>query len=161
MSQLSDGGSPVKVKTDRVIAEQYLLEHIPLSKAMAITVTRLDEQGVTLSARLSPNLNHHCTAFGGSISAVAILSAWTLVHARLRDMSVDCDVVIQSNQIDYLRPIRDDFESHCIAPASETWNRLADVIRLRGKGRISLDAEVCAGEMLCAKFSGAYVGIKR
>ncbi|PSB47247.1 YiiD C-terminal domain-containing protein, partial [Chamaesiphon polymorphus] len=59
--------------------EQYLHEHIPLSKAMAVSVSSIDSSGVILSAPLQPNINHRSTVFGGSISAVSVLSAWTLV----------------------------------------------------------------------------------
>jgi thioesterase domain-containing protein len=76
--------------------EQYLHEHIPLSKAMAVSVLSIDENGVILSAPLLPNINHRSTAFGGSISAVTILSAWTFVHVRLQPLLIPCQIVIQS-----------------------------------------------------------------
>lgn len=58
--------------------EQYLHEHIPLSRAMGVEVQEADWNGVTLRAPLAPNNNHRETVFGGSASAVAILAAWAL-----------------------------------------------------------------------------------
>ncbi|MFB3040360.1 MAG: YiiD C-terminal domain-containing protein, partial [Candidatus Poribacteria bacterium] len=63
--------------------EEYLHEHIPLSKAIGVKVVEADSAGVTLSAPLAPNINHRETVFGGSASAVAILAAWTLLYVRL------------------------------------------------------------------------------
>ena len=62
--------------------EQYLHEHIPLSKAMQVSVLAAEEAAVLLAAPLAPNINHRATVFGGSASAVAIFSAWLLLHAR-------------------------------------------------------------------------------
>lgn len=57
--------------------EQYLHQNIPISQQMAVSVVSIDEKGVILAAPLLPNINHHGTVFGGSISNLAILSAWT------------------------------------------------------------------------------------
>ena len=63
--------------------ERYLHEHIPLSKAMGVSVLSVGEEAVTLRAPLAPNINHRETVFGGSASALAILAAWSLLHTRL------------------------------------------------------------------------------
>ena len=55
--------------------ENYLHEHIPLSKAMGVTVRSVSGEAVTLAAPLAPNINHRETVFGGSASALAILAA--------------------------------------------------------------------------------------
>lgn len=62
--------------------EKYLHEHIPLSKAMQVSVIEAGQNKVILSAPLAPNINHVGTAFGGSESTVAILAAWSLPHVR-------------------------------------------------------------------------------
>ncbi|RYE53550.1 MAG: hypothetical protein EOP18_08925, partial [Rhizobiaceae bacterium] len=50
---------------------------------MQVRVVAASVERVTLSAPLAPNINHRATVFGGSASAVAILSAWSLLHLRL------------------------------------------------------------------------------
>jgi thioesterase domain-containing protein len=139
--------------------EQYLHEHIPLSKAMAVSVTSIDP-GVILSAPLQPNINHRSTVFGGSISAVSILSAWTLVHVRLQILAIPCQIVIQSSNIDYTKPIETDFQVHCLAPTDRDWERFIATIARRGKGRILLAAEVYCLGLLSGKFQGEYVAIE-
>jgi thioesterase domain-containing protein len=139
--------------------EQYLHEQIPLSKAMSVLVTSIDKSGVILSAPLSPNINHRSTVFGGSISTIAILSAWTFVHVRLQSLELSCRIVIKSNSIDYLRPIEGDFQAHCLTPPQQDWDRFIALVSRRGKGRISLNVEVSDGEILAAKFQGEYVAL--
>jgi thioesterase domain-containing protein len=140
--------------------ERYLYEHIPLSAAMAVSVSSIDDGGVILSAPLQPNINHRSTAFGGSISAVAILSAWTLIYVRLQLRSIPCQIVIQSSSIDYLQPIESDFSAHCLNPSLENWQRFLKTIDRRGKARIALEAEIYDRGSIAGKFKGEYVAIE-
>lgn len=55
--------------------EQYLHDHIPLSKAMQVSVLEASQERVILMAPLAPNINHTESVFGGSASAVATLAA--------------------------------------------------------------------------------------
>jgi thioesterase domain-containing protein len=140
--------------------EQYLHDHIPLSKAMEIRVLDADQEGVRLTAPLAPNINHQSTAFGGSVSAVAILSAWTLLHLRLRDFTDPQRIVIQRNSMEYLLPIEGDITARCGTPSDAEWKRFFDLLRKRGRARIELSAEVFAGEQLAGRFEGSYVVLR-
>jgi thioesterase domain-containing protein len=140
--------------------EQYLHQHIPLSGAMAISVDSIDESGIMLSAPLLPNINHRSTAFGGSISTLAILSAWTFVHVRLQTLAIPCRIVIQSNSMEYVSPIEAEFQAHCLNPPQQNWERFIAAVSKRGKGRIALTAEVYSHGVLSAIFHGEYVAIK-
>ena len=140
--------------------EQYLHEHIPLSKAMGVSVTSIDATGIILSAPLQPNINHRSTVFGGSISAVSILSAWTLIYVRLQTLDISYQIVIQSSNIEYTRPIEEDFQVHCLMPADRDWDRFITTITRRGKGRLVLDAEVCCRGLGSGKFQGKYVALE-
>ncbi|MBT9316045.1 thioesterase domain-containing protein [Leptothoe spongobia TAU-MAC 1115] len=145
---------------DRIAVEQYLHEHIPLSKAMEVTVTSIDQTSVILSAPLAPNINHRNTVFGGSISTLAILSAWTFVHVRLQTLNMPSRIVIQSNSLEYTNPALGDFQAHCLAPDSKSWQRFINTLSKHGKGRITLSSEVYSNEVLVGKFQGKYVALK-
>ncbi|MDJ0691754.1 MAG: thioesterase domain-containing protein [Xenococcaceae cyanobacterium MO_188.B32] len=140
--------------------EHYLHEHIPLAQVMAVSVESIDESLVILSAPLAPNINHRNTAFGGSISTLAILSAWTFVHVRLQALSIPCRIVIHRNNVEYIRAIENNFQSRCIVPPQAEWKRFIKTVSQRGKGRIVLDAEVYSEGLLAAKFQGEYVALK-
>ncbi len=85
--------------------QRYLLKQIPISQGLGISVTEASLDEILITAPLAPNLNHHGTAFGGSVSAVAILSGWALVYARLEAEGQFPGVVIQYNEIRYLKPL--------------------------------------------------------
>lgn len=145
---------------DNATVERYLYDHIPLSRSMAVSVMQVDQKGVILSAPLSPNINHRSTAFGGSLSAIAILAAWTYIHCQLEALSLPCRLVIQSNSIEYLQPVAADFYAHCMAPPQQHWDRFIKTIARRGKGRITLSAEIYSETRLAGKFQGKYVALK-
>jgi len=149
---------------DRAAVEQYLHEHIPLSRDMGVTVIACDAVagGVRLGAPLAPNLNHRHTAFGGSLSTLPILAAWTLVHTRLRaELPFPCRVVIRSSSVEYVAPVRGDFTAFCPAPPADTWARFVRTLERRGKARLELSAEVYdADGTVGATFTGEYVALR-
>jgi len=140
--------------------EAYLHDHIPLTRAMGVAVEAAGAEGVVLSAPLEPNLNHRDTVFGGSASALAILSGWTLVHLRLRDEGLHPRIVIQRNEMEYLRPIEDRFTATCTAPPPEAWDRLLRTLKGRGMGRVEVRAALECGEVEVGRFSGQYVALE-
>jgi len=77
----------------------YLHQHIPVTRAMQFSVLPLSEGALKLSAKLTPNLNHQETAFGGSIASLGILAGWTLIHLRLRADLQKYKIVIQKSEI--------------------------------------------------------------
>lgn len=135
----------------------YLREHIPLSAALGVEVVDASPARVHVHAPLAPNLNHRRTAFGGSISAVAILAGWGLLWVRLRGITAGHHIVIHSNSVSYLAPVEDDFEAVCLPPGAAVWERFLRTLERRGKARLDLHAEVRAGGVLAAEFRGRYV----
>ncbi|ABW29666.1 thioesterase domain-containing protein [Acaryochloris marina] len=144
--------------SDCTAVEQYLHEHIPISAAMAVTVSAIHPQ-VILSVPLQPNINHRQTGFGGSISTLAILSAWTFVHIQLQPLPKPYRIVIQDNSVEYLQPVTSDFEARCASPSPETWQRFLKILQRKGKSRIQLAAEVYAVDQLVGTFTGNYVAL--
>lgn len=140
--------------------EQYLHAKIPLSREMAISVISADRTGVRLAAPLMQNINHQSTAFGGSISTLAILAAWTYVDCGLRECPFVSHVVIQRNSVEYLRPVRGDFQAFCAAPPEQQWRRFIKAVTIHGKGRIRLGAELVWGGEVVGTFQGEYVALR-
>ena len=105
--------------------QQFLHDRIPLSTTMGVEVLAATPDGVTLAAPLEPNINHRDTVFGGSASAVAILSAWGLLYVRLREEFPNASIVIQRNTMSYQRPIPSAFTAchSCRTPPGGTASR--------------------------------------
>ena len=89
--------------------ETFLRSRIPLSAAMAVEVRTASPSAVVIFAPLAPNLNHRDTAFGGSVSAVAILAAWSVLYVRMQAEGLAGRIVIRRNAMSYDRPIVEDF----------------------------------------------------
>jgi thioesterase domain-containing protein len=143
------------MKTDYL--ENYLHEHIPLSAAMKVSVCSITSDSVALSAPLSPNINHKNTVFGGSASALGILAAWSILHVRLVQTGLRCEVVIQSNQIDYERPIRGDFIATSSLSAPATWPLFTRMLIRKKKARIEVQSLLTCEETRVGTLRGRFV----
>jgi thioesterase domain-containing protein len=139
--------------------ESYLYEHIPLSSAMRVRVLAVDADGVTLWAPLAPNINHRDTVFGGSASALAILSAWSLVRAGLSDVGT-CRIVIQRNSIDYIAPMPGDFTARALAPDPSAWSRFLVMLQRKGRARVTVACVLESEGAECCRFQGTFVAIR-
>lgn len=138
--------------------EQFLYEHIPLSKAIGVKVQKSNAEHVVLSAPLNPNINVHSTVFGGSASAVAILAAWSLLHVRLRQAGVQSRLVIQQNTMIYERPIADKFiASSCVAPSA--WIKFQEMLERKRRARISINVTLRCNGKKVGKMKGDFVAL--
>jgi thioesterase domain-containing protein len=138
----------------------YLHDHIPLSRAMAVSVRKADIGNVILEAPLAPNINHRETLFGGSASAIAILAAWTLLFVRLQDEARECRVVIQRNSMAYKNPIAGTFTAVAIAPDADTWARFLKALDRRGRARIEVASELWSAGKRSGRLEGIFVALK-
>ena len=139
----------------------YLHEHIPLSRTMGVEVIAASESRVELTALFAPNVNHQCTVFGGSASAVAILAAWTLMHVRLSEAGLDCELVIQRNSMEYLEPFAKDFQAVSSFQDESEWKRFLKLYHRRGKGRLLIPASLYCEGAEVGRLEGAFVALKR
>ncbi len=139
--------------------EAYLHAHIPLSAAMQVSAVAVDAAGVTLAAPLAPNINHRDTVFGGSASAVAILAAWSLLHARLGAEGVAARLVIQSNAMHYLLPIAGDFTARSALAEPDQWPRFLRTFARMGRARLRVTAELHADGQVAARLIGEFVAL--
>jgi thioesterase domain-containing protein len=137
--------------------EAYLHAHIPLSVAMQVAVVSATPDAVTLSAPLAPNINHRSTAFGGSVSTLAILSAWSLVNLRLKAEGLHTRLVIQSNRMDYDAPIESDFTATATLADEGAWPMFLKMLRRKGRARIVVTSVVRCGDIVGGRFEGEFV----
>ena len=140
--------------------QAYLHKHIPLSGRMDMCVLEATNERVRLSAPLEPNINHRESVFGGSLSALAILSAWSYLYARLRQEDRKCRLVIQRNTMHYDEPGLGVFEATVENVDEEAWQRFTKTIDKMGKARITLNSVLSSGESVLGRFEGQFVAIR-
>ena len=139
--------------------EHYLHEHIPLSRAMQVSVVAVAPEQVVLRAPLAPNINHRETVFGGSASALAILAAWSLLHARLSDEGVRTRLVIQRNSMEYLGPIPGAFVARASLEAPAQWPLFKRMLSRKGRARVAVTAVLEHEGGVVGQFAGEFVAI--
>lgn len=139
--------------------EAYLHRQIPLSAAMQVSIRSASPESVMLRAPLEPNINHESTVFGGSASAVATLAAWTLLHVRLRQAEIPCHLVIQSNRMDYDRPISGAFEAQAALSDPDAWPRFLAMLVRRRRARIEARSVLLFDHAVAGHFEGRFVAL--
>ena len=147
--------------------QQFFRTHVPLALAMGVEVVEAAPACVRLRFPMAPNLNHHGTAFGGSISAAGILAGWSLMHVGLVAAEVDAAAtVVADSRTRYRRPIdAAAFEARSVAPAPAEWRQFLDMLDRWGRARLSIRTEVReAGDAddrePAAVHDGVYVAIR-
>jgi thioesterase domain-containing protein len=139
--------------------QDYLHAHIPLSAAMAVSVVAASDASVVLGAPLEPNINHRSTVFGGSLSAVAILSAWSLLHVRLEAEGLKSRLVIQSNRVDYDAPVTGRFTAAAELAEPAAWPRFIKTLTRMKRARIVARSTLMQGEVMGGRFEGEFVAL--
>lgn len=139
--------------------QSYLHGHIPLSAAMQVQVEVASAEQVVLGAPLQPNINHRDTVFGGSASALAILSAWSLIHVKLSMNGYQTRLVIQRNSMSYEQAILGYFTAHASLPRVEEWKVFTRMLERKGRARISVSSTLqCEGQEV-GHFEGDFVAL--
>jgi thioesterase domain-containing protein len=139
--------------------ERYLHEHIPLSKAMQVSVVSVDLDGVTLGAPLAPNINHQDTVFGGSASALAILAGWSLLHTRLAGAGLSRRLVIQRNTVNYDLPIAGPFMARAFIRTPAAWESFVVMLRRKGRARLTVSCILEYDGRPAGRFEGGFVAL--
>ncbi len=137
----------------------YIHEHIPITASLGATVDFYDGETVVVSAPLEPNLNHRNTAFGGSISTLAILSGWVLLYLKLKAGNIDSRLVIQNSSTDFLEPISDSFTSTSSLPSDSDWKRFIQIFKRHGRARIKINSKIESSSGIGGNHVGTYVAI--
>lgn len=122
--------------------QQFFHAHVPLALAMGVEVREAAIGGVRLHFPLAPNLNHHGTAFGGSLSAAGILAGWSLLHVCLSAAGQHAGTVVADSRTRFVSPVEASFDAIALAPAAEQWEQFLDMLSRWGRARLELRTEI-------------------
>jgi len=137
--------------------QQLLHREIPLSRAMEIRVSRCDSSLVELRAPLQPNINHKCTAFGGSLYSIAVLCGWSFVYRLLSSHQLSGHIVIQHSEVDYIRPLDGEICARCQYSDMARFEPFIKLYQRRGRSRIKLQVKLAHNGEDAVSFNGQYV----
>ncbi len=135
----------------------YVHEHIPITGSLGARVEHYDGQSVRLAAPLAPNLNHRATAFGGSLSAIAILSGWVLLYLQLRELGIPNRLVIQRSAIEFEAPVDGDFSATATLPGAAAWSRFLKTLSRHHAARVTVSSTIACSSGVGGRHEGTYV----
>lgn len=135
-----------------------LTHDIPLTRHLGFEVLEASPYKVHLRARLTENINHKGTGFGGSLYTLAVLAAYSLVYLGLEKEKIQTnEIVIQKGEMKYLKPVTGDFDIICEFNKPELYQKFFYCLDRWKKVREHLKVEVrCQGET-CARLDGVFV----
>jgi thioesterase domain-containing protein len=135
----------------------YIHHHIPITSHIGATVEFFDGKKVSISAPLKPNLNPMNMAFAGSISTLAILSAWTLLFLKLKEKGIKNQLVIKKSFFDFLAPVDGDFKATSTIPDPITWEKFIKNLTKKGHARITVKSKIESSSGVGGNHEGVYV----
>lgn len=143
------------MELDQVLT--YIQQHIPITRHLGVKIQSFDGQRVIISAPLEQNKNLHGTAFGGSQAAIGILTGWSLIYLKLKQLGIENDLVIQKSSYDFTQPVTADFTATCKLPLASEFEFFLKTLKEKGKARLTLTAEIESEKGMCGIHKGLYV----
>ncbi len=139
----------------------YLHAHIPITRSLGAVAVLHERGSFRLAAPLAPNLNHQGTAFGGSMSALAVLAGWALVHLELRARGIENGLVVQRSTLDFRAPVEGDFTATAALPSPEAWSRFLATLQRHRRARVTVSATIESASGLGGTHEGTYAAFRR
>lgn len=137
--------------------QNVLNSEIPLTKAIGIDVIKYTDNYLTLRAPIENNINHKCTAFGGSLYSVSVLSGWGLIFLLLDKHDLNGHIVIYESNTKFIKPVDSDIIATCSFESEQQCDKFIKMYRRKGKARIKLTSRVICNNETSVIFQGTYV----
>lgn len=138
--------------------QQFFHEKIPLTRAMGVAVEAYDWEHLVLTAPLEPNHNHLGTAFGGSLSALAILAGYGFLWLELADP--EYHVVVAGTSMSFRRAVRGILRATCRRPEDKACEVFKAKLAQKGKAGIELHVIIGEPDDVAVDFTGTFVAMK-
>lgn len=137
---------------------RFLHARIPLSAHMGMKVLALDAGRVQIHLPRARNLNPHSSVFGGSLTALGLVSGWSLVFSAFERAGVPTKLVGQRSECDFLSPATGDCVSETACDESEL-KALVQRFRDGGKARLAVDTVIRVGDIDVARHHGVFAAL--
>lgn len=137
--------------------EETLFQRIPQTKNLGIHIARMDEHQLTAYGDFLPNKNHLDIVFGGSIAAISITTAWSLLQSKIEQAGLKGSLVIKRQEIDYLLPVKTDFECVASFQSADDWEQFKGMYQQNGRAKIIVMAKVISEAKVTSRFQGVFV----
>ena len=141
--------------------EEFLIKHVPLASAAALSVDGYDKHSLLISAPLEKNINDKGTAFGGSLYIVCVSAGWGMTYLKSQELGLDGDLVIAKAEIEYLSPLKDRLIAKAMAPSADDLANFQQRFKAKGKAALNIEVELDNEQgKPCVRFHGKYAIVK-
>ena len=138
--------------------ENKLHNEIPLTKIMGIKIQSYSELELITTAPLEINMNDKGTAFGGSLSTMTIISAWSLCWLISKELGFDSNnIVIIKNETSFRKPVRKNIVCHTKKPSLKEIEILKQKLETKKSASIKIESKIIENGEICVEFEGYYV----
>jgi thioesterase domain-containing protein len=137
--------------------ENTLFKLIPQTKNLGIKISRIEDHQLTVQGSYTLNKNHLDIVFGGSIAAISITTAWSLVQSKIEQAGLKGNLVIKRQEIDFLLPVKTDFECVASFQSADDWDSFEKTYQEKGRARIVVTAQIITESKATSKFQGVFV----
>lgn len=135
-----------------------LHNEIPLTKMMDIQITDYTNESLITTAPLEININDKGTAFGGSLSTMTIISAWSMCWLISKELGYDSkNIVVIKNENSYNKPVTKDLVCYTRKPNKEQIETLKSKLEKKGSASIGIHSQIIEDDETCVDFVGTYV----
>ncbi len=138
--------------------QNKLYNEIPLTKLMELEIKDYNDFELMTIAPLEININDKGTAFGGSLSTITIISAWSLCWLISKELGFDSNnIVIIKNETSFRKPVTKDIICHTFKPLKEDIEILKKKLETKKSASIKISSQIIENDEICVDFTGYYV----
>ena len=138
--------------------QNKLYNEIPLTKMMELQIKDFNINELITTAPLEPNINDKGTAFGGSLSTLSIISAWSLCWLISKELGFDSNnIVIIKNETSFRKPVTNDIICHTKKPSLQEIKILKQKLENKKSASIKIESQIIEDGKICVDFVGYYV----
>ena len=122
--------------------QALIRSRIPVADFMQLEVRSLTPDQVDISAPLEPNRNVHGTLFGGSGTAMALVAAWSLVHARMHAQGLLQPLVVAQQSTQYFKPVTGRVLARAMFAHPQAWGEFTQRLAQGQRARVPVQVEL-------------------
>ncbi len=140
----------------------FLYANFPLIHNANFDLSEINHESTIVKAKLTDHLNHHHTAFGGSIALSLLLSAMCHLVKIVDTFPEELSFVIGKQEVTYYEKINEDFVVRSLEVSDQEKRDYFARVMERGRGAIVIKSQIRdeATDKLLAEFIGKFVCIK-